>query len=161
MGGSLEHSQPEGHLAPFLYTGNRCMRFSVDAHAIGRHLTGNEVYIRNLLSGFAALDQTSDFIAYLSSNIDGASDAVPVRFRRRYVSANLWFASVWIWLAASARIGRIWCTFSTRLRWAVRSLSWSACTTSAFWNILNIFRGCAPPSCASPSVEPWSALPAS
>ena len=27
------------------------MRFSVDAHAIGCHLTGNEVYIRNLLKG--------------------------------------------------------------------------------------------------------------
>ena len=28
------------------------MRFAVDAHAIGRHLTGNEVYVRNLLNGF-------------------------------------------------------------------------------------------------------------
>ena len=50
------------------------MRFSVDAHAIGRHLTGNEVYVRNLLLGFAALDQTSDFIAYLSSDVNGAAD---------------------------------------------------------------------------------------
>ena len=64
------------------------MRFSVDAHAIGRHLTGNEVYVRNLLNGFAALDQTSEFIAYLSSNVNGASADVPDRFRRRYVSAN-------------------------------------------------------------------------
>jgi glycosyltransferase involved in cell wall biosynthesis len=64
------------------------MRFSVDAHAIGRHLTGNEVYIRNLLNAFAALDQTSDFIVYLSRNIDGVEDAVPVRFVRRCVSAN-------------------------------------------------------------------------
>ena len=46
------------------------MRFSVDAHAIGRHLTGNEVYIRNLLQGFAALDQSSEFIAYLSHNVE-------------------------------------------------------------------------------------------
>src|SRR5688572_20128095 len=64
------------------------MRFSVDAHAIGRHLTGNEVYVRNLLRGFAALDQTSDFIAYLSTNVNGAASAVPERFVRRHVSAN-------------------------------------------------------------------------
>ena len=65
-----------------------CMRFSVDAHAIGRHLTGNEVYIRNLLQGFAALDQSSEFIAYLSKSLNGAEAAVPERFQRRYVSAN-------------------------------------------------------------------------
>ena len=64
------------------------MRFSVDAHAIGRHLTGNEVYVRNLLNGFAALDQTSEFIAYLSSNVNGASAVVPERFVRRHVSGN-------------------------------------------------------------------------
>ena len=71
-----------------LYTGIRCMRFSVDAHAIGRHLTGNEVYVRNLLNGFAALDRTSDFIAYLSRNLTVASAAVPERFFQRHVSAN-------------------------------------------------------------------------
>jgi glycosyltransferase involved in cell wall biosynthesis len=64
------------------------MRFSVDAHAIGRHLTGNEVYVRNLLIGFAALDQTSDFIAYVSGNVNGATSAVPERFIQRHVSAN-------------------------------------------------------------------------
>lgn len=64
------------------------MRFSVDAHAIGRHLTGNEVYVRNLLNGFAALDQSSEFIAYLSDNINGAAAAVPERFVRRHVAAN-------------------------------------------------------------------------
>lgn len=64
------------------------MRFSVDAHAIGRHLTGNEVYVRNLLQGFAALDQSSEFIAYLSNNVNGAEASVPRRFSRRYVSAN-------------------------------------------------------------------------
>ena len=62
------------------------MRFSVDAHAIGRHLTGNEVYIRNLLQGFAKLDQSSEFIAYLSQSASGAETAVPERFRRRYVA---------------------------------------------------------------------------
>jgi glycosyltransferase involved in cell wall biosynthesis len=64
------------------------VRFSVDAHAIGRHLTGNEVYIRNLLQGFADLDQGSEFIAYLSHSLDGAEAAVPERFQRRFVSAN-------------------------------------------------------------------------
>src|SRR5437879_2087161 len=43
------------------------MRFAVDAHAIGRHLTGNEVYVRNLLNGFASLDSELEFIAYLST----------------------------------------------------------------------------------------------
>ena len=42
------------------------MLYSVDAHAIGCKLTGNEVYIRNLMSGFAGLDQESEFIAYLA-----------------------------------------------------------------------------------------------
>jgi glycosyltransferase involved in cell wall biosynthesis len=62
------------------------MRFSVDAHAIGQHLTGNEVYIRNLLSSFAALDDTSDFVAYVSAG--DASGAIPGRFFRRLVSRN-------------------------------------------------------------------------
>ncbi|MCC6857345.1 MAG: glycosyltransferase family 4 protein [Bryobacterales bacterium] len=62
------------------------MRFSVDAHAIGRHLTGNEVYVKNLLQGFAALDPESEFIAYLSS--DDAAAWVPSRFPFRRVSAN-------------------------------------------------------------------------
>lgn len=64
------------------------MRFSVDAHAIGRHLTGNEVYVRNLLQGFAALDRTSEFIAYLSPGANESPSAVPSRFTRREVSAN-------------------------------------------------------------------------
>lgn len=62
------------------------MKFSVDAHAIGRHLTGNEVYIRNLLHGFAALDDESEFITYLS--IDDPSPWVPSRFHIQRVSAN-------------------------------------------------------------------------
>ncbi len=62
------------------------MRFSVDAHAIGRHLTGNEVYIRNLLNGFAALDRDSDFIAYYS--VSGAAASMPDRFQKRRVSQN-------------------------------------------------------------------------
>jgi len=62
------------------------MRFSVDAHAIGCHLTGNEVYIRNLLNEFARLDPDSEFIAYISK--PGAEAQVPLRLRKRWVSAN-------------------------------------------------------------------------
>ena len=62
------------------------MRFAVDAHAIGRHLTGNEVYIRGLLGGFAEVDRRSEFIAYVSE--PGAEQWVPERFQVRRVSGN-------------------------------------------------------------------------
>jgi glycosyltransferase involved in cell wall biosynthesis len=62
------------------------MRFSVDAHAIGCHLTGNEVYIRNLLNEFARLDRTSDFIAYVSK--PGAHLQVPDSIQTSHVSEN-------------------------------------------------------------------------
>lgn len=62
------------------------MRFAVDAHAIGCNLTGNEVYVRNLLNSFAVLDRSSDFIAYLS--VEEAAEWVPGRFRRRRVARN-------------------------------------------------------------------------
>jgi glycosyltransferase involved in cell wall biosynthesis len=62
------------------------MRFSVDAHAIGCHLTGNEVYIRNLLNEFARLDRSSDFIAYVSK--PDAHLQVPESIRTSHVSEN-------------------------------------------------------------------------
>lgn len=62
------------------------MRFSIDAHAIGRHLTGNEVYVRSLLEGFAALDKKSEFIAYTS--VRGAGEFVPASIRTSRVSEN-------------------------------------------------------------------------
>jgi len=62
------------------------MRFSVDAHAIGCHLTGNEVYIRNLLQQFARLDRSNDFIAYVSK--PGAHLQVPQSVRTSQVSEN-------------------------------------------------------------------------
>jgi len=62
------------------------MRFAVDAHAIGRHLTGNEVYVRSLLNGFAALDRESEFITYLS--MDEAEAWVPPRFPVRRIAGN-------------------------------------------------------------------------
>jgi glycosyltransferase involved in cell wall biosynthesis len=62
------------------------MRFAVDAHAIGRHLTGNEVYIRSLLGCFAEIDRRSEFITYVSEL--GAERWIPERFAIRHVSAN-------------------------------------------------------------------------
>jgi glycosyltransferase involved in cell wall biosynthesis len=62
------------------------MLFSVDAHAIGRHLTGNEVYVRSLLTALAELDTTSEFIAYISR--DGAADALPRSVRISRVAGN-------------------------------------------------------------------------
>lgn len=62
------------------------MRFSVDAHAIGSHLTGNEVYVRNLLQEFDSLDRDSEFIAYLSAA--AAPACIPDRFSRDWVSKN-------------------------------------------------------------------------
>jgi glycosyltransferase involved in cell wall biosynthesis len=79
------------------------MKFSVDAHAIGRHLTGNEVYVRNLLNGFAGLDDESEFIAYLS--VDDPSPWVPSRFTVRRVSANP-FARLGFDLSAKLRQDR-------------------------------------------------------
>jgi len=62
------------------------MRFAVDAHAIGQHLTGNETYIRNLLNCYAALDRHADFITFVSR--DDAFDSVPERFHKRRVAIN-------------------------------------------------------------------------
>jgi glycosyltransferase involved in cell wall biosynthesis len=62
------------------------MRFSVDAHAIGCHLTGNEVYIRNLLSEFARLDDGNELIAYISKG--RAPEHIPSRITTRWVSEN-------------------------------------------------------------------------
>src|ERR1700687_5819122 len=62
------------------------MRFAVDAHAIGRHLTGNEVYVRSLLNAFAALDQDSEFVAYVSS--DSAAQSISSNIHTRRIAAN-------------------------------------------------------------------------
>jgi glycosyltransferase involved in cell wall biosynthesis len=62
------------------------MRLSVDAHAIGCHLTGNEVYIRNLLKEFARLDAGSQIVAYIS-NAD-APRYLPGKIQTRWVSEN-------------------------------------------------------------------------
>jgi len=69
------------------------MRFAVDAHAIGQHLTGNEVYVRSLLRAFAEIDRESDFIAYISGR--EAEQLVPERFVVRQVAANPWRRLGW------------------------------------------------------------------
>jgi glycosyltransferase involved in cell wall biosynthesis len=62
------------------------MRFAVDAHAIGRHQTGNEVYIRSLLNAFASQARDCEFVAYVST--DTARDVLPAAIRTRRVAAN-------------------------------------------------------------------------
>src|SRR6185437_677324 len=62
------------------------MRFAVDAHAIGRHLTGNEVYVRSLLREFAELDRASEFVACISE--PEAEQWIPRRFSVRQISSN-------------------------------------------------------------------------
>jgi len=62
------------------------MRFAVDAHAIGRNLTGNETYIRSLLKGFSQVDDESQFIAYVSE--PSAAEWIPERFTVNHVSSN-------------------------------------------------------------------------
>jgi glycosyltransferase involved in cell wall biosynthesis len=62
------------------------MRFAVDAHAIGCHLTGNEVYIRNLLNEFSRLDRENEFVAYVSQ--PDAPAQIPDRMEKRMVSTN-------------------------------------------------------------------------
>ena len=65
------------------------MRFAVDAHAIGRHLTGNEVYIRSLLGGFAEVDRRSEFITYVSelgAERCAGADFCPARYVRNDLS---------------------------------------------------------------------------
>jgi len=65
------------------------MRFSIDAHAIGQHLTGNETYIRNLLNNFVRLDKHAEFVAYLSR--ERVFCEVPDRFIKRLVPQNPYF----------------------------------------------------------------------
>jgi len=65
------------------------MRFAIDAHAIGRHLTGNEVYVRSLLNAFAAKHRNCEFVAYVSS--DEALRWLPSSIRTRKIASNPFF----------------------------------------------------------------------
>jgi glycosyltransferase involved in cell wall biosynthesis len=62
------------------------MRFAIDAHAIGRHLTGNEVYVRSLLNAFAAKKRDCEFLAYVSS--DEAYRWIPSNIPTRQIAGN-------------------------------------------------------------------------
>lgn len=62
------------------------MRFSVDAHSVGCHLTGNEVYIRNLLNEFTRLDRSNQFVAYVSK--PESEFRLPSGIETRKVSEN-------------------------------------------------------------------------
>src|SRR5580693_3668456 len=69
------------------------MRIAVDAHAIGRRLTGNEVYIRSLLNVFAGQGADCEFFAYVSS--DAAEASIPRNITVRRVAANPYFRLGW------------------------------------------------------------------
>jgi glycosyltransferase involved in cell wall biosynthesis len=62
------------------------MRFAVDAHAIGRHLTGNEVYVRSLLNALASQTGSDELIAYVSE--ENAAQCLPANIRTRRVATN-------------------------------------------------------------------------
>jgi glycosyltransferase involved in cell wall biosynthesis len=62
------------------------MRFAIDAHAIGRRLTGNETYIRSLLREFAVLDRRAEWITYLCRGV--SPHAVPQGMHVREVGSN-------------------------------------------------------------------------
>ena len=76
------------------------MRFAVDAHAIGRNLTGNETYIRSLLRGFSEVDCESEFVAYVSE--PSAAEWLPESFTVKHVSSNPFQRLGWD-LAAEAK----------------------------------------------------------
>ena len=62
------------------------MLIAIDAHAIGRRLTGNEVYVRSLLNAFAGQNRDSEILAYVSGA--EARVSIPARIRTRRVAAN-------------------------------------------------------------------------
>ena len=62
------------------------MRYAVDAHAIGRKLTGNEVYVRSLLNAFDTVAPDARFLAYVSGN--AAAKSLPRRFETRQIARN-------------------------------------------------------------------------
>jgi glycosyltransferase involved in cell wall biosynthesis len=62
------------------------MRYAVDAHAIGRNLTGNEVYIRSLLNAFDTAAPEASFLAYVSGR--AAAKSLPRRFETRQIARN-------------------------------------------------------------------------
>lgn len=62
------------------------MRFAVDAHAIGRKLTGNETYIRSLLREFPALVPDAEIHAFICNQF--AQQVIPASITTHQVSPN-------------------------------------------------------------------------
>jgi glycosyltransferase involved in cell wall biosynthesis len=79
------------------------MRIAIDAHAIGRRLTGNEVYVRSLLKALAGQAGKSDILAYVSET--DASTFVPPPIQVRRVASNP-FLRLGFGLAGSVRRDR-------------------------------------------------------
>ena len=69
------------------------MRIAVDAHAIGRRLTGNEVFIRSLLQALAMQPDGCEFRAYVSS--EEAAQAIPRNIPVRRIAANPYVRLGW------------------------------------------------------------------
>ena len=97
------------------------MRFSVDAHAVGQHLTGNETYIRNLLNSFAMLDREADFVAYISRDAWTRSRSA---FKKSELLESVSTAGFRSAAKASRKTGPTCCTCSTPVRCSAR-LPWS------------------------------------
>ena len=62
------------------------LKIAVDAHAIGRRQTGNEVYVRSLIHRYPLLESDTRFIAYTCC--DEASAWIPEEFDQRRVAVN-------------------------------------------------------------------------
>ena len=129
------------------------MRFAVDAHAIGRHLTGNEVYVRSLLNAFGAQDQDDEFIAYVSA--ESAAQSSPERIQHPAgCHQSLCAPGVRPCDEGAAGPPRPAARAVHGAAGAARSPWWSACTTSAFWSIPNTSPATAPGSCSGPCGAP-------
>lgn len=62
------------------------MRVAIDAHAIGKRQTGNEVYIRSLMEHYASLAPDIAYLAYVSS--PEAVAGIPPAIQTRSISSN-------------------------------------------------------------------------
>src|SRR6187401_2016177 len=74
-----------------LYNEKARMRIGVDAHAVGRKLTGNETYIRNLLREYVRAGRCSDLICYLTSSPEltpAVTGLLDLGLDSRFVSPN-------------------------------------------------------------------------
>ncbi len=91
------------------YNGLARMRIGVDAHAVGRKLTGNETYIRNLLREYVRAGRCQDLVCYLSAapNLAPAvSGLLDLGLDSRFVSANP-FVRLGLDLSQRSRLDRL------------------------------------------------------